>query len=70
MSRQTFWRAVHRMEDDGDIITDGGAGTGKQTILHVAVVQNRPEASFGQIWILDSPWIDAVLLSMSKTPNP
>jgi hypothetical protein len=40
VSRQTFWRAVRAMESDGDIVTDGGTGTGMQTILHLVAAQN------------------------------
>jgi hypothetical protein len=48
VSRQTFWRAVERLEADGDITTDGGPGTGTQTILHLIVDQSRPEVGSGQ----------------------
>jgi hypothetical protein len=40
VSRQTFWRAVDAMEADGDIVTDGGPGTGTQKMLHLVAVQN------------------------------
>jgi len=34
-STDTFWRAVKDLVTAGDIATDGGKGTGKQTILHL-----------------------------------
>jgi hypothetical protein len=34
-SKTTFWRVVNDMADSGDLTTDGGSGTGKQTILHL-----------------------------------
>jgi len=34
-SEQTFWRGVDAMKDAGDLTTDGGKGTGKQTALHL-----------------------------------
>jgi len=34
-SSKTFWRAVDDLESAADIATDGGTGTGKQTILHL-----------------------------------
>jgi hypothetical protein len=34
-SSKTFWRAVDDMSDAGELATDGGKGTGKQTILHL-----------------------------------
>jgi hypothetical protein len=35
-TNKTFWRAVHDMEGKGELTSDGGKGTGKQTILHLA----------------------------------
>jgi hypothetical protein len=32
---KTFWRAVDDMRGEGDLTTDGGKGTGKQTLLHL-----------------------------------
>jgi hypothetical protein len=40
VSKTTFWRAVDAMKEDGEIATDGGTGTGKQTILHLIEVQD------------------------------
>jgi hypothetical protein len=40
VSRQTFWRAVEAMEADGHLTTEGGPGTGTQTVLHLIDVQN------------------------------
>ena len=34
-SKTTFWRVVKEMTDSGDVTTDGGTGTGKQTTLHL-----------------------------------
>lgn len=34
-SESTFWRGVDAMKDAGDLTTDGGKGTGKQTVLHL-----------------------------------
>ena len=34
-SDDTFWRAVKEMEAAGDLIREGGKGTGKQTVLHL-----------------------------------
>ena len=34
-SEKTFWRAVDAVKDAGDLATDGGKGTGKQTVLHL-----------------------------------
>jgi hypothetical protein len=34
-SDKTFWRAVKDMTDAGDMATEGGKGTRKQTILHL-----------------------------------
>jgi hypothetical protein len=34
-SEKTFWRAVDAVKDAGDLTTDGGKGTGKQTVLHL-----------------------------------
>ena len=34
-SESTFWRGVDAMKDTGDLTTDGGKGTGKQTVLHL-----------------------------------
>ncbi len=31
----TFWRAVKELVDSGELITEGGKGTGKQTMLHI-----------------------------------
>jgi hypothetical protein len=36
----TFWSAVRKLEADGEIVTDGEKGTGKQTKLHLHA--NRP----------------------------
>jgi hypothetical protein len=33
-SRSTFWRAVEAMELAGELVKDGGTGTGKQAVLH------------------------------------
>jgi hypothetical protein len=33
----TFWRAVRDMEGAGQIVSDGGKGTGKQMVLHLRV---------------------------------
>ena len=35
-SSKTFWRAVEDMNADDELVTDGGKGTGKQTVLHLA----------------------------------
>ena len=32
---KTFWRAVEDLKTDGDLTTDGGKGTRKQTVLHL-----------------------------------
>jgi hypothetical protein len=40
VSKNTFWRAVNDMEEDGEIATDGGTGTGHQTVLHLVKDQN------------------------------
>jgi len=37
--QKTFWRAVDAMKQAGDLTTDGGTGTGKQTMLHL----NQPK---------------------------
>jgi hypothetical protein len=42
VSRQTFWRAIEDLCEAGDLITDGGKGTGKQTLLHL-VLSKTPE---------------------------
>jgi AAA domain len=34
-SEKTFWRGVEAMKDAGDLTSDGGKGTGKQTVLHL-----------------------------------
>ncbi len=34
-TESTFWRAVKDMEPTGEVATDGGKGTGKQTVLHL-----------------------------------
>ena len=34
-SSKTFWRAVDEMKGDGEVATDGGIGTRKQTVLHL-----------------------------------
>jgi hypothetical protein len=41
VSRQTFWRAVEAMEEAGELATEGGNGTGQQTVLR-RTVQNPP----------------------------
>lgn len=35
VTRKTFWRAVEDMEAAGDLITDGGPGSGQQMRLHL-----------------------------------
>lgn len=35
VNRSTFWRAVENMTTAGDLATDGGPGTQKQTVLHL-----------------------------------
>ncbi len=40
-SPKTFWRAVDEMKNDGELSTDGGKGTRKQMVLHLAG-QNLP----------------------------
>jgi hypothetical protein len=40
-SSSTFWRAVRSMAADGDLIFDGGKGTGKQTMLHLTSVKTQ-----------------------------
>jgi hypothetical protein len=42
-SDKTFWRAVKDMVKRGELATDGGKGTGKQTVLHLI----RPEGGPG-----------------------
>jgi hypothetical protein len=37
LSRRTFWRAIDELREAGDLTTDGGKGTGKQTVLHLAL---------------------------------
>lgn len=32
---KTFWDAVKGMEENGDLLREGGKGTGKQTVLHL-----------------------------------
>jgi hypothetical protein len=34
-SRQTFWRAVDKKVEAGELIRDGGKGTGRQAVLHL-----------------------------------
>jgi hypothetical protein len=34
-SGKTFWRAVDELVKEGDLVTDGGPGTRRQTILHL-----------------------------------
>lgn len=34
-SDTTFWRAVKDMTEAGNLATEGGPGTGKQTVLHL-----------------------------------
>jgi hypothetical protein len=34
ISEKTFWRAVEDLRENGEIVTDGGKGTGRQTTLH------------------------------------
>lgn len=34
-NEKTFWRAVKDMEAAGELTTEGGRGTGKQTVLHL-----------------------------------
>ncbi len=34
-SRKTFWRARDSLEASGDLLSDGGPGTGEQTMLHL-----------------------------------
>jgi hypothetical protein len=41
VSGKTFWRAVDELRDAGELVTDGGPGTGKQMILHL-VIQAAP----------------------------
>ncbi len=40
-SESTFWRAVRDLAASGDITTDGGKGTGKQTMLHLSSVKTQ-----------------------------
>jgi hypothetical protein len=42
LSEKTFWRAVREMEAEGDLTTDGGRGTGKQTVLHLSGQNPKP----------------------------
>ncbi len=39
-SSKTFWRAVDDLTEAGEMIHEGGKGTGKQVTLHLV----RPEA--------------------------
>ena len=40
-SEGTFWRAMRDMQNDGELTTDGGKGTGKRMIFHL-ILQNPP----------------------------
>ena len=45
VSIKTFWRVVDEMEQSGEIVTDGGKGTGKQKVLHLLPDQTAPSPS-------------------------
>ena len=38
----TFWRAVDDLTKSGEVVTDGGKGTGKQTKLHLLATEPAP----------------------------
>jgi hypothetical protein len=40
-SEGTFWRAMRDMQNDGELTTDGGKGTGRKMIFHL-ILQNPP----------------------------
>jgi hypothetical protein len=40
---KTFWRAVEDMEKAGELTRDGGAGTRKQTVLHLVRPDLEPD---------------------------
>jgi hypothetical protein len=54
VSRQTFWRAVDDMKEAKELSTDGGKGTGTQTVLHLCPKPSAPMGGggFGQ---MDAP---------------
>jgi len=42
--KATFWRAVEGMREAGELTTDGGKGTGRQTVLHLIVDETAQTA--------------------------
>ncbi len=43
LSAKTFWRAVDEMVSAGELVKDGGKGTGKQVVLHL--IRRDPETT-------------------------
>jgi hypothetical protein len=41
-SERTFWRGVRSMQGTGEVVADGGTGTGKQTLLHLNEKSTTP----------------------------
>jgi hypothetical protein len=42
-SDKTFWRAVNDMQEAGEVVADGGKGTGRQMLLHYQEPREQPE---------------------------
>ncbi len=41
VSEPTFWRAVDDLKQNGEIVTEGGPGTGRRTVLHLIPGENE-----------------------------